>query len=158
MSNKLFNKKEMDFDKEGLYMFKQYISFVESSRDISNRRQASNTYFLTIHTLLISGLAIFVEYIDLVSPNRYLLLSTMVAGITFSIFWFRLIRSHKQLNKAKFEIIHKLEARLPVNCYSYEWDLLQADKGYRQFSETEIKIPLLFIFLYLVMSLYVIFA
>jgi hypothetical protein len=128
------------------------------SNDISNRRHSNNVFFLSLHTLLVSGLTIFIGNIDLVSPSKYLILTALVAGIAFSIFWQLLIKSYKQLNKAKFDVIHLLESKLPANCFYLEWQIIQKDKGYKQFTETELNIPKVFIGLYIIMGLFVLFA
>ena len=46
-------------------------------------------------------------------------------GIVTAASWFFSIRSYKRLNRAKFQIINKMEKDLPYQNFSDEWDLLK---------------------------------
>ena len=109
MSELLFNNQALEQDRECNLLISQYNLFVNMSNDLSKRRHGNNVYFLSIHTLLVSSLTVFISNIDLVSPNKYIILAALIAGVTFSTFWQRLITSFKQLNEAKFDVIHSIE-------------------------------------------------
>jgi hypothetical protein len=36
--------------------------------------------------------------------------------------WYRLVRSYKDLNSAKFKVIHEIEKSLPISPYDAEWE------------------------------------
>lgn len=94
--------------------FEIYRLAVEMADRISARRGIANSFFLTANTgvvaLLASGVA------------RW---SLAAAGILVSVVWWALLKSYRDLNSAKFEIILTMEERLPVRVYGDEWDRLQ---------------------------------
>lgn len=45
-----------------------------------------------------------------------------IAGIALSVLWEALITSYRNLNTAKFAVIHKIEKRLPISPYEAEWE------------------------------------
>jgi len=68
-----------------------------------------------------------------------------------------LIRSYKQLNAGKFEVIHEIEKRLPLALYKYEWEILGEGKDknkYYPFSHIELWIPWVFGIIYAVLGVY----
>ena len=67
--------------------------------------------------------------------------------------WHRIIQSHKDLNTAKFKIIHELELNLPAALYAHEWRLAEEGRGkaYRSVTDIERWIPLVFLGLHLVL-------
>jgi len=92
MENMIFNKSTMENDENCQLLLSQYSLFVNMANEISNRRHANNVFFLSLHTLIVSGLTIFISNIELVSPNKYIILASLIAGITFSVFWRTLIK------------------------------------------------------------------
>ncbi len=65
-------------------------------------------------------------------------------GIAICALWVRNVTSYKTLNAAKFDVIQKLEKRLPIQPYSDEWALLDPDgsgQRHRPFHKTEVIVP-----------------
>jgi hypothetical protein len=61
--------------------------------------------------------------------------------------WYGLVRSYKDLNTAKFKVIHEMEAKLPVAPYDSEWEKVGKGKNsklYLPFTHIEIYIPWVF--------------
>ena len=54
-----------------------------------------------------------------------------VVGVLLSILWFRIIVSYGQLNAAKFDLIHAMEEKLPIQMYKEEYELLNDKPGLR---------------------------
>jgi len=82
-------------------------------------------------------------------------------GIILALFWFFGIRSYGQLNSGKFKVIQEIEKYLPINLFSYEWNILGKGKSYKLYwplSHVERVIPWLFIVLYVALSLFVKFG
>ncbi len=147
---KLINNK-----KDSLTLFEQYKLYLQSASEISDRRQKANEYFLTVNTILVS-LIVFISQYEKVKNPELIITFIAVIGIVNSIITYFIIRSYKQLNSAKFKIIHELESDLPANLYSYEWVLLGKGvdrKKYWPFSHLELKIPFLFGVVYLALGL-----
>ncbi|MCX6785328.1 MAG: hypothetical protein NTZ18_00560 [Candidatus Komeilibacteria bacterium] len=77
-------------------------------------------------------------------------------GISICIIFWYLIRSYKQLNTGKFSVIHKIEERLPLTLYKYEWEVLGNGKDknkYYPFSHIELCIPIILGVIYLILGI-----
>ena len=78
----------------------QYKLMVEMADRISARRGLANSFFLSVHSALVATLT-------LTSKEPW---PIAAAGIVVTIAWFRLLRSYRTLNEAKFAVIHNMEA------------------------------------------------
>ncbi len=127
-------------------LFDQYKLYVESMDKISERRYQANSFFLLLHTVLISSITGFLSLSNQSTTRYGWIFFATIAGIVLSYTWYHLIQSYKQLNTGKFKIIHALEELLPVKIYSYEWEVLKHGDGtvYKPFSHIEILIPIVF--------------
>ncbi len=76
------------------------------------------------------------------------------AGIALAISWWLSLRSYRDLNTAKFSVIAKMEAQLPVHLFEDEWSCLKKDpvKGWRgryaELGQVERVVPAIFALLY----------
>lgn len=156
MKTNLFKNSEKEYgnDYKSHYV-EQYKIYLESIEKISNRRQSANKFFITINTVLISIIGLSFQN-NFLKDIVFFKLFIPFIGILFCvIFWF-LIRSYKQLNAGKFEVLHKIESKLPLAIYKYEWEFLEEGKNqkiYYPFSHIELLIPWLFGFIYLILLL-----
>jgi hypothetical protein len=126
----------------------QYKLAVEMADRVSARRLAANSFFLTLSTGLV-GVAGYGEHFE--SARHFWLVG--LAGIAIAYLWYRVIGSYRDLNTAKYKVIHALESRLPARLYDAEWDALgrgEDPKLYRPFSHIEIGVPWVFAFLHAV--------
>jgi hypothetical protein len=127
--------------------YKLYLTLLDK---ISERRQTANSFFLSINT----GVCALIGYVfskDASPDLRPLLWCVPVAGVLLSYFWFRLVRSYRDLNSAKFSVVHLIEERLPLAPYKAEWLALGEGKDpnrYTPFSHLEIWIPRSFMAMY----------
>lgn len=153
----LFSKNEKEYGtnyKE--HLFEQYKIYVESIEKTSDRRQHANNYFITINTSLISliGLSFQIKIFENLAGIKLVL--AFVGIVVCVIFWY-LIRSYKQLNTGKFDVVHKIEEHLPLALYKYEWGVLgkgEDNKKYYPFSHIELIIPWVFGIIYALLGLY----
>lgn len=83
---------------------------VEMADRVSARRGAANSFFLTVNTALATLLG-----------SMELRWYVPTAGVAFAVAWWSLLKSYRDLNAAKFEIILAMEAPLPVRVYGDEW-------------------------------------
>lgn len=76
-------------------------------------------------------------------------------GILASGLWYQIIQSHSDLNDVKFQIIHQLEAHLPVALYAHEWQLAGEGRGtsYSAVTRREKWIPIVFVALHIMLLL-----
>lgn len=133
--------------------FEQYKMLVESAEKVSDKRMASNNYFLTINTALIS-LAGFLLTSKVFSVNTTFVNTIGILGIIICFVWFLIVLSYKQLNSGKFALIHKLETKLPIQVFADEWKELGEGKNlfkYIPLSHIEVFIPVVFLAFYLLL-------
>lgn len=90
---------------------------VEMADRVSARRAVASSFFLTVQSALVASLA-FVE------GQGW---SIALAGIVVAVTWWLLLRSYRQLNGAKFQVIHEMEKLLPAAPYADEWKLLDKE-------------------------------
>ena len=71
-----------------------------------------------------------------------------------------IIKSHANLNRVKFDVIHEFERHLPAAMYRYEWRLAEDGKGksYRAVTAIEKWIPILFAILHVVMGIFIVLS
>lgn len=146
-SLKLFNEIEEGQtyphnDKWYSHLLEQYKIYVEMADRISNRRATANSYFLSINSAILA----FIGYITSKGDDTYLWLLAL-AGITLSFFWHALINSYKNLNTAKWLVVHEIEKRLPISPYAAEWDAMGRGNNpnlYKPITHIELGVPKIF--------------
>lgn len=135
--------------------FEQYRLYVEGIEKISDRRDSANRYFITLNSSIFVLAGLIIQYTH--ENKQLFLVGLCVLGLLTSvIFWF-LINAYKQLNTGKFEMVHKIESKLPLKLYKDEWKILGGGKDKRKyfpFSHIERLIPILFFVCYSVATVY----
>ena len=129
------------------HLIEQYKLYVQMADQISARRQTASSFFLSINTAIL----VFVSYAQSAGTQASLtefgwLISS--AGVVLCYMWYRLIRSYRDLNSAKFKVIHEIERRLPMSPYDAEWQAVGRGENaalYLPFTRVEIGIPWVFI-------------
>src|SRR3990167_11410879 len=102
----LFVKTEKQYgSKYRDHYLEQYKLYIDSIEKISDRRQNANNYFITINTALISLIGLSMQYRILEEFAWIKAMVAFVGIIVCFIFWF-LIRSYKQLNSGKVDVLH----------------------------------------------------
>lgn len=151
MGEELFNDNIENYD----ILLEQYKLYINSVEKNSDRRISVNKLYLTINIWLLSFLWAVIQYWD----NKLLPISLLIISIVWIIssiiFWY-LINSYKQLNSWKFKVIHEIEKKLPLNLYSYEWDILWKWENkwlYYPFSHIEKSMPIIFGVIYSIIFL-----
>lgn len=99
------------------HYFDIYSLAVEMADRISGRRVIANSFFASVN----AGLIVLLGSNDL---DWYVAL----AGVVLSLVWWALLKSYRDLNRAKYEVINEMEKRLPARIFSDEWDRLKGDK------------------------------
>jgi len=121
---------------------------VEMADRVSARRAGANAYFITVQGALVAALGFLAGRTPRVD-DRYLIAVTAV-GILTALTWYLLLRSYRDLNKAKFAVINAIEIQLPVHPFADEWEVLKRDpishwrQRYAELGTVESMIPLLF--------------
>ena len=115
---------------------------MQSAENVSARRVASSHYLLALNTALI---ALYGLQSAGFCQNYWTLLVPII-GIPVSLLWRSIIKSHADLNRVKFDMIHEFEEHLPAEPYKFEWLLAEEGQGkaYRAVTTIERWIPILF--------------
>ncbi|MCC8362840.1 hypothetical protein LK996_07090 [Lysobacter sp. A6] len=133
-------------DKWYSHLLDQYKLYVEMADRISARRATANSYFLSVNSAILA----FVGYLTSKGSDDFLWLLA-VAGVTLAYFWRALIQSYKNLNTAKWLVVHRIEKRLPISPYDAEWDAMGRGKNpklYRPLTHIEVAVPIVFMVLH----------
>lgn len=146
-----------DYNSHVLEIYKMY---VEMADNISERRQKANSFFLTLNSAIVA----LVGYVNLSNSNLTTTASffwlVALAGMILSYLWYRLVRSYKDMNSGKFQVIHVIESHLPLRPYDAEWTALgkgDDPKLYLPFTNIEKYVPWVFLcihFFVLIRSLF----
>jgi hypothetical protein len=132
--------------------FDLYNVAVEMADRISARRGVANSFFLTVNTGVLALLGT-------VNARWY----PAAAGILLCVTWWALLKSYRDLNRAKFAVILAMEEKLPARVFGAEWDRLRKDpansasrraafppwlRRYRELGFVERIVPWLFALIY----------
>jgi len=129
------------------HLLEQYKLYVQMADKISERRQSANSFFLSVNTVIIS-LTTYFTLCGISSGSIILFSPISIAGLIICYMWYRLVRSYKDLNTAKFKVIHEIEQNLPLAPYDLEWEKVghgRNSKLYLPFTHIEIYIPWIFL-------------
>ncbi|MFA6514857.1 MAG: hypothetical protein WCT42_01160 [Candidatus Paceibacterota bacterium] len=140
---------DLNYENHYLEQYRMYLHIYNSTNDRGNK---SNDFFLGLNTAIIGVLG-YLETKNLTDNNSVIFLFAPFVGIAICYCWYEIIISYKNINRAKFRVIHTIEEKLPLSLFKTEWELL--GKGidtskYRKLSSIEKKIPIIFIVLYTV--------
>ena len=134
--NRNYNKRNVQL------LLEQYKLLVESADRITEKRQNTNNFYLAVNSFIFA----LASYLVVTQWTRMPVLIS-VMGLLVSLVWLKNIKSYKNLNAAKFKVIHELEERLPTRIYQKEDQNLR--NGYYQLTSIEKWVPIIFAILYL---------
>lgn len=159
-------KNEVSYPDASLNLqLEQYKIYVEMTDRVSTRRGQTNAFYTSLLTGLLAAISLIVEkgssgntQSRLAGLHGFLALLVAILGLFLSLVWYLNIRSYKQLNSLKFQVIHEIEAYLPFKLYSREWEILKADRANKYLRQTNVEqyIPFAIGGLYLSLFIYVI--
>jgi hypothetical protein len=118
---------------------------VEMADRVSARRATANAFFVTVNTALLA----FVS-----SGSLNVLWLVALAGIALSATWWVLLKSYRDLNAAKFQVITEMESNLEGKVFGDEWKRLKEKRAegwrsrYAEFGAVERLVPFIFAGLY----------
>lgn len=106
---------------------------VEMADRVSARRTSANNFFLALHAAMVAVVGLIrplqsANSIAMPSFDPLPVVITSIAGLALSGAWFLALRSYRDLNRAKFDVITKMELRLPVRVFGDEWESLRKDE------------------------------
>lgn len=152
----IHSKPESEYsDKYKDHALDQYKLYLEMADRISSRRQTANTFFVSLNTVLIA-LAGYAQTATSSGKLFYFLVS--LSGLVICYIWYRLVKSYKNLNSAKFKVLHEVEKELPFKLYDAEWEAVGRGKNkslYHPFTSLEMRVPWVFGALHAFVLIYV---
>ncbi len=144
-------------EKYGDHALEQYKLYVEMADRISSRRQSANKFFVTLNTIMVT----FAGYAkSATSAEAFFYFTTSLAGLVICYIWYRLIKSYKNLNSAKFKVIHAIENEMPFKLFNAEWEAIGYGKDkrlYHPFTKLELKVPWIFGAIHVLSIAYILF-
>lgn len=139
---------ERCFSSNTEHLLELYKIMIDSSEKLIQRRQTTNTFFITAISSLLA-IAGLLSRCSAINKNGYYLIIYFIlfAGILLCNSWKNLIDNYGKLNKGKFAVISRLEKELGTQIYTAEWIALgkgMRPNKYRSFTSTESKVPMFF--------------
>ena len=129
------------------HLLEQYKLFVDTSLDVTSKRLESNKFHLTLNSVVFG----FASYMTILNQYAVIVLFSLV-GILISAVWLKNIFAYRELNKAKFIVIHELEEHLPARLFKCEEEHYL--KRYHGLTATEKFYPVIFIILYVALIVF----
>jgi hypothetical protein len=93
----------------------QYKLATEMADRVSSRRGTANGFYFTVSSALLA------------TSESLSLAIASGAGLALTAGWWLQLRSYRNLNAAKWEVINGLERRLPAQPFTDEWTILKRD-------------------------------
>lgn len=148
----------MDSSKSDL--IEQYKLFVEMADRVSSRRADANRFYITLLSGILAVAAFVLEGKYFIQNQNVILFMVSAFGILICLFWALNLRSYRQLNSGKFQVIHEMEQQLTFRCYDREWEVLGEGKDQKKYSpltHVEIYVPATIATIYFVLLIYSIY-
>jgi len=122
-------------------VIEQYKAYVQTADNVSARRVSTSRYLLTLSVALIAVYGFQSSF-----PDNWYVVALATVGVVVSCLWLVIIKSYRDLNRVKFNLIHELEQHLPADLFTREWRMTEKDdKSYIRATDVERTIPFLFI-------------
>jgi hypothetical protein len=116
------------------------------------QRNLANTFFLSLNSAVVAAASAVAGHGWRQAPPL-LVFAGLLILLGECLAWFLMMRSYRQLNHAKWEVIGLLERRLPARAYSdAEWGMLGRGRDFRRYiplTIVEQGIPIFFAVAYL---------
>lgn len=131
-------------------LFEQYKLYVEMANDVSERRDKTNKFYVTLMSLLLTVFSI----ISSITNNWIIFIIPLTIMILISIVWMKNIKSYATLNQGKFDVINEIEKKLPSKGFTIEWELMKV-YDYKNLTKIEKNIPLTILILSMVAIIWI---
>lgn len=133
---------------------------VDMADRVSARRGAANTFFVGVQTAVVAAIGFLSAQAQ--APATLLHVALCLVGVLSTLVWYLLLRSYRDLNTAKFNVILEIEKSLPVKVFTDEWSTLKRDpishwrRRYSELGSIERLAPVLFAGLDVTIAIYLI--
>jgi len=131
-------------------VLEQYKAYVQTADNVSARRVSTSRYILTLSVALIAVYGFQSSF-----PHHWYAIALAPVGVGVSCLWLGIIKSHRDLNRVKFNLIHELEQHLPADLFTREWHMTEkGDKSYINVTDVERVIPFMFIGIHVLLLIF----
>jgi len=123
---------------------------------VSARRGVANAFFVSVNTVLAAALGVMSSLLN--TKAGFGTIAICLVGILLSFVWWMQLRSYRDLNEAKFQVIQEMEGSLIEKPFVREAALLSNDKvgswrsRYAELGSSERTVPWLFVGLYVALA------
>jgi len=152
------NVKETYGEKYYDHILEQYKLYVDGANKYVELRASTNTFYLTLNTLILGIIGFGVEKLGKPIDN-FLVVPFFFSALIICVSWFITLRAIRQANNAKYKVIGEFERRLPASpIWSAEWKALGEGKDAKLYVpqvNIERYIPLAFMLLYLALFVFI---
>lgn len=148
-------------DKFQDHLIEQYKLYVEMADRVSTRRAQTNRFYISLLSVLLALLSIVVTREVFNGILSIIFVAIGILGIALCFLWYVNIRSYRQLNSSKFQVIHEMEQHLPFPAYEREWEILGKGKEsekYLKLTRIEQCVPFALTIPYLLLLAYSLYA
>ena len=142
---------EKDVSHELLGLYKLHAELADR---VSQRRELANRLYVS----LLTGFLVFLAAVLRFGTDQILgwiiALAGGFMGLSLSFSWFIVIRSYRQLNSAKFAVLHELEEDLSFPFFKKEWDCVKQGKDWKKYAKlttVETIMPIIFAIFFLIL-------
>jgi len=127
-------------------MFELYLATAEK---VSDRRAQANSWMLSVNSAIVA-LYGYLQSDKMAAQRAVWFWAMPTAGAIVCLAWWALLKSYRELNRAKFAVLAQLETDLPVSPITREREIYK-EEGRRSLSQIETLIPACFVLLYMIM-------
>jgi len=144
-------------DKTIEVLMEQWKLFVEMTDRVSSRRVNAGKLYVSLLTGLLAVVSLVLQRGTPLVVQKTAFIAIGFMGLALCGIWVVNIRSYKQLNSLKFQVIQEMETSLPFPCYTREWQILKdgkSKKGYLRLSRIEQYIPIFLMVPYVILIIF----
>ncbi len=129
--------------------FELYRLYLATAEKVSDRRAAANAWLLSVNSAIAAlyGLLYDADIPAAFGDAAPWMMAIPVAGVLVCLAWAALLASFAELNKAKFAVLHEMEADLPFAPFTRE-QAVYRKLVRKPFATIEKRVPLAFMALH----------
>lgn len=139
----------------------QYKLFLQTSETLVSRRQSVNSFYISVNSAIVAIFGSILALCPAVNTKMLIGLLFVSVGTVLCISWIKILDSYGDLNSSKMKIISCIEKQLPASLYDAEWAALSDKlnrKKYVSFTNSEKRIPKIFLLIYFFIFIGIIIA
>ena len=157
MEKALFSKVNSEADAFSWLLLEEYKIMLDTSEKMMERRQGTNNFYITLCTAMLTVVVGFIA----TKANTFawsgvtLIISLMMLVVCYN--WMKTLEAYGLSNQAKYEVLNKIEEKLPASIFAGEWEYGKTI-DYSSYSKRESNIPETFSFLFGILAIGMLFV